>query len=42
VNQKDVAKIIGVDVNTVTNWKKGRHEPGKRFLKKIEGFFDDC
>lgn len=38
--QKDVAKIIGVDVNTITLWEKGRHEPGKRFLKKIVSFLE--
>ena len=32
--QKDVAEIIGVDVNTVTNWEKGRCKPTKKFLKK--------
>ena len=36
--QKDVAEIIGVDVNTITNWEKGRYEPSNGFLEKIEGF----
>ena len=36
--QKDVAEIIGVDVNTITNWEKGRCKPSRRCLKKLEGF----
>lgn len=38
--QKDVAEILGVDVNTITLWEKNKHEPGKRFLKKIEEFLE--
>jgi DNA-binding XRE family transcriptional regulator len=36
--QKDVAKIIGVDVNTITLWEKGRCKPSKAFLGKLEEF----
>ena len=38
--QKDVADIIGVDVNTVTNWEKGRCVPSNGFLEKIEVFLE--
>jgi DNA-binding XRE family transcriptional regulator len=40
--QKDVAEIIGVDVNTITLWEKGTYEPSKRFLMKIERFLGTC
>ena len=42
--QKDVAKILGVDVNTITNWEKGRCVPSRECLGKVEGFLDsrDC
>lgn len=33
--QKDVAKMLDVDVNTVTNWEKGRCRPSKALLEKI-------
>jgi DNA-binding transcriptional regulator YiaG len=36
--QKDVAEIIGVDVNTVTNWEKGRYKPCRENLGRVEGF----
>ena len=36
--QKDIAKILGVDVNTITNWERGRYEPCKGCLGRIEGF----
>jgi ribosome-binding protein aMBF1 (putative translation factor) len=36
--QKDVAEIIGVDVNTITLWEKGRCEPCKGCMKRVEGF----
>ena len=36
--QKDVAKILGVDVNTITNWEKERTRPSKGCMGRIEGF----
>jgi DNA-binding XRE family transcriptional regulator len=36
--QKDVAKFVGVSTDTVTLWEKGRKEPSKRYLKRIEQF----
>ena len=36
--QKDIAEIIGLDVNTITNWEKGRTRPGERFIMDIERF----
>ena len=36
--QKDVARFVGVVTDTVTLWEKGRKEPSKRYLKRIEQF----
>jgi transcriptional regulator with XRE-family HTH domain len=36
--QKDAAAAIGVDTCTVTNWEKGRSEPGLRFIPRITAF----
>ena len=36
--QKDVARVIGVDVNTITLWKKGRYKPSRGCLGRVEGF----
>ena len=36
--QKDVARFVGVVIDTVTLWEKGRKEPSKRYLKRIEQF----
>jgi DNA-binding transcriptional regulator YiaG len=36
--QKDVAIFVGVATDTVTLWEKGRKEPSKRYLKRIEQF----
>jgi DNA-binding transcriptional regulator YiaG len=36
--QKDVAEFVGVSTDTVTLWEKGRKEPSKRYLKRIEQF----
>jgi DNA-binding XRE family transcriptional regulator len=36
--QKDVARIIGVSTDTITNWEKGWTEPGRRNICKIEPF----
>jgi transcriptional regulator with XRE-family HTH domain len=36
--QKDVAKSVGVVVDTVTLWEKGRTKPSKRYLERIEQF----
>jgi DNA-binding transcriptional regulator YiaG len=34
--QKDVAKLIGVSTDTVTNWEKGRTKPTKDNMLKIQ------
>ena len=36
--QKDVARFVGVVIDTVALWEKGRKEPSKRYLKRIEQF----
>lgn len=33
--QKDVAVLIGVDTNTITNWEKNRTRPPLRFMPRI-------
>lgn len=38
LRQKDVAKIIGCDVDTITNWKKGRRFPRIAHTTKIAQF----
>lgn len=37
LEQKDVAKIIGVTEPSIWNWEHG-WKSGKRYMKKIEGF----
>jgi DNA-binding XRE family transcriptional regulator len=39
--QKDVAKVVGVDVNTITLWEKGRTKPSRGVLLKIEVFLSN-
>jgi len=36
--QKDVAGIIGVTTDTITNWEKGRNQPMHRRYLKINKF----
>jgi len=36
--QKDVARIIGVSTDTITNWEKGRTKPCRKNTSKIEQF----
>jgi len=38
--QKDVARIIGVSTDTVTNWEKGRTKPCRKSMGKIELFLE--
>ncbi|MFX0066100.1 MAG: helix-turn-helix domain-containing protein [Candidatus Hermodarchaeota archaeon] len=33
--QKDIARIIGVSTDTVTNWEKGRTKPCRKTLVKL-------
>tara|TARA_B100000315_G_scaffold32482_1_gene27385 strand:+ start:275 stop:496 length:222 start_codon:yes stop_codon:yes gene_type:complete len=40
LEQKDLAKIIGVTESSIWNWENGWN-PSKRYMKKIEGFFWD-
>ena len=39
--QKDVAGFVGVATDTVTLWEKGRKEPSRRYLKRIEQFLKE-
>jgi len=36
--QKDVARFVGVAIDTVTLWEKGRTKPSKENLRKIQKF----
>ena len=36
--QKDVARIIGVTTDSVTNWEKNRSSPSPRFIPRITRF----
>jgi len=36
--QRDVARIIGVSVDTITNWEKGRTRPSRYSMLKIHQF----
>jgi transcriptional regulator with XRE-family HTH domain len=36
--QNDVANIIGVDTNSITNWEKNRNRPGLYLLPKVFEF----
>jgi len=38
--QKDVAKIIGVTEDTITNWENNRTKPYRRFEKSIIKFLE--
>lgn len=41
LSQKDVAKFVGVATDTVTYWERGRHQPYKRYLKRIKQFLKE-
>jgi len=38
LHQKDVAGIIGVTTDTITNWEKGRNQPMHWHYPKINNF----
>lgn len=38
LRQKDVARLLGTNVNTVTNWEVGRNEPVLRYLPGVVRF----
>jgi transcriptional regulator with XRE-family HTH domain len=38
LKQKDVARIVGVDTTTVTNWEKNHTQPTLRLVPAIIGF----
>jgi len=38
--QKEVARLIGVAIDTIANWEKGRTKPCKRNARKIELFLE--
>ena len=37
--QSDVAKIIGVTTDTITNWELNRNKPSSKFRDVIEEFY---
>jgi DNA-binding transcriptional regulator YiaG len=38
--QKDVARMIGVSADTITNWEKGRTKPCRRYISEIKLFLE--
>ncbi|MCD6402627.1 helix-turn-helix domain-containing protein [bacterium] len=38
LTQKEFAKKLGVNVDTIADWEAGRHKPYKRSLSKIREF----
>ena len=38
--QKDIARIIEVSTDTITNWEKGRTKPCRKNTRKIELFLE--
>ena len=40
LTQKDVAKLIGITVETLANYEKGKTYPDIPILKKIEDTYD--
>ena len=39
LRQKDLARLLGVDPNTIYHWEKGIHKPERRLLKELAAFF---
>jgi DNA-binding XRE family transcriptional regulator len=39
--QKDVAQIVGVSADTVTNWERGRTKPSKHAMIRIQQFLEN-
>ncbi|KAA3630601.1 MAG: XRE family transcriptional regulator [Bacteroidetes bacterium] len=40
LSQPDVAKLLGVTTDTVTNWELNRNQPRAKFVNKIISFLD--
>lgn len=38
--QKDIARIIEVSTDSITNWEKGRTKPYRKNVSKIELFLE--
>ncbi|MBI4467768.1 MAG: helix-turn-helix transcriptional regulator [Acidobacteria bacterium] len=38
---KEMAGHLGVDPSTVAGWEAERHRPGRRYRRKIRGFFSN-
>ena len=38
--QKDIARIIGISTDTITNWEKGRTEPNNDNMLQIQRFLE--
>ena len=39
LSQVDVAKLLGVHINTYINWERGCGNPSPENLKKLEGLY---
>ncbi len=39
MEQKELAKLIGVDVSTISQWENGRREPYPRYIKAVADVF---
>ena len=42
LEQQDVAQVIGVDTDSITNWELNRHPPAIRYYPKIFEFLGYC
>ena len=42
LTQKDIARAIGVSVNTVSAWETGLYWPSGRHLLALLDLFDNC
>jgi len=39
--QKDVAKLIGVTEDCITNWEKNRNKPQKKYYEQVYSFLEE-
>ena len=40
LKQTDLAKVLGVNKDTIWNREKGKTVPGERYLRRLEGIFE--
>jgi DNA-binding XRE family transcriptional regulator len=38
LRQKDLARLLGVNPNTIGHWEKGKHKPERRLFKELVAF----